>query len=300
MNIDSKPGYHKPSNLIEVIEQANIGATAREIKATDALEQIHMKVVEINVHDKATWETEQSAEILLPFFGELAAQAYASRDEKRALDLNDPETRAEAIANIAEGDLSIADTVYAVMDGDHVVGFLVAEEVELPDAKNTCNLSIVVTHDGYRNRGIGKELERYLFSSEKYDVVTGCSSTPGAVKMRLEMGGQHGYTTYFCGFRNGQFGDAGTPEQHKRVERIGAEVTRSYVECGTTIPAKQIPKNFVIIHEDIGGLPPVRREDIHFGDDDARLQETFEKALLPLQEKKLPHTVHGVLVSIKE
>lgn len=219
MGLDTRQ-RDQPKNLKETIEWASIGATISEIATTERINEQGLTVFRIDVHDKDVWASEQSAEVLLPYFGELATQAYASRDEKRRLDLNDLETRAEAIANIADGDLSIANCVYCVMDKDRVVGFLVAEEVELSDTKNACNLSIVVTHDDYRNLGIGKELERHLFSSEKYDTITGCSSTPGAVIVRMDIGEQYGYTTYYCGYKNGVYESLGPPEEQKRIEHI--------------------------------------------------------------------------------
>lgn len=298
MGIDSKAGYYKPKTLQEALEALNldIGATVHELEKTEALEREGITAIRLDVQDMQTWETELAAEALLPHLGEIAWQAYTPKDEQRTFDINDVGMHEEALYSIFEADISFSNRVYIISHNEKAVGFLAMNR---EDDSRECSINLVVTHPDFRGKNLGKELLRYVFSSGEYDVVAGASSTPAMVKTRLEVGKECGYTGYYCGFKEGEFGVRGTPEEQKRVSETSDRITKEFVDAGNTIDPKNIPENYIVMQEDMG-IPPIRPQDIQFAESDTTLDKTFREALLPMQQKFGKQTVYGILLNIRE
>lgn len=295
------PESSEKKGLREDLERLDLGFDIVEIEPMETPEGGEgKKVFRIDVKDKEAWGAQESAEKLLPYFGELAWQAYRPKGDKTVFNPDDPEMRQRAISDICDGDLSVADHVYVVADGEKIAGFLAFEDIDLGGDKKGCFINLTVVDSHHRGSGLGGELYRYVFSSREYDACLGCSNTPSAVKLRLNVGKQCGYSGFYCGFKDGQYGQLGTQEEQRSVRELSAKATEMFVDCGTTVPKEEIPENFIVVRQDVGPIPPIKQEDLKFGAHDAGLRETYENYLMPTQERLLPHTAYGILLNIKE
>ncbi len=283
--------------LREKLELLDVGAEIEELPARESLEG--KKSLRLRITDSEKWGSEESAKKLATYFGELAWQAYRT-DPKNQFDPENPKNQKEAVEDIFEGDLSEADHVYVIHEGERVLAFLSTEDVELDEGKRGCLIGLNVVHRGERNQGLGKELYGYVFESGEYRAVMGCSNTPAAVKARLETGKQYGYTGYYGGHREGIYGKQGTPEQMEEMQKLSGIMQEIYSDAGSTIPLEEMPEHTIVVRKDIGPIPPLKEKDIHFRPEEEGLDETFRKWLLPAQKKHLPHTTYGILLNIRE
>ncbi|NUM25669.1 MAG: hypothetical protein HUU49_03545 [Candidatus Buchananbacteria bacterium] len=289
----------QPRNLKEILEGLALPAQIIELDSSTEAEAKNQKSFRIDITDREAWDNEETAEKLTPYLGELAWLAFSDRNEKRKFDLNDSEMRAKAKDEIFTSDVALADHIYVIAEGERALGFLAANDWELPDNERGCVVGLTVALREERGKGIGKELYHKVFGSGEYDAILGCSSTPAAIKNRLEVGKEHGYVGYYCGFKDGEYGNLGSEAQQAKVQQLSQELVKDYVDCDVTVPPDEMPKNFIVVREDIGPIPPVKESDIRFDGTNLALDQTFRESLLKTQEKFLPHTVYGNLINFK-
>ncbi len=98
----------------------------------------------------------------------------------------------------------------------------------------------------------------------------------------------------------GKYGDRGTTAEQNHVASLSRAITQEYIDCDVTVPAEQLPANFIVVREDIGPVPPMRESDIKFGKGDEDLEETFRKSMLETQKNFYPHTAYGILLNVRE
>ena len=290
------PEAGPPNVFKERLEGLNIGATVVELPSSEALGE--NRLLRIDITDAEKWGSEEGARKLVPFFGELAWQAFR-KERKEEFEITNAVHQKEAIEDMDKANFSETDHIYVINDGERAIAFLAVEDIELEDDEKSCLVSLSVVHQERRNEGINKELYRCIFSSGEYETVLGCSNTPSAVKARLQMGDEYGYTGYYCGWKNGWYGEHGTEEQEERVGKISRDIQEIYAESGTTIPLEDMPKHTVVAREDVVPIPPLKETDINFGPGDAGLDGTFRNWFLPMQEKNLPNTTYGILLNIR-
>jgi hypothetical protein len=288
-------------NFKENFESLNVGANVTELESPEALKG--RQLFRIDVTNQKRWASKKSSEKLLPTFGNIAREIYADRDDEQKYDPQDDEMVETAVESMYNSDLGESKQVFVVVEGDKVVGLLGSEDVKMENGENGCLVDIVCVDRDHTGQGISHELYKNVFAERKYDVVIGVANMPGAVKNRLAVGEEFGYDGFYCGYRNGEFGNQGSAEEQDYIRKTSKETTKMYVDSESTIPAEQIPENYVVVMEEIVPIPPLKQEELKFGPEDAKLQETFEKGLLATQseihEKRQPDkdTVYGILIN---
>lgn len=312
MGLD-QPVYDQPKNLRDILDQLPLGARIRDLEPTPALKAAGLTVFCLDVEgfgeEDIQWQKKETATSLVPHFGELVWQAYGSKDEKRPFNPKDNAMKKKVLGDIEDGDLGAAQHVYVVAKDNKAVGFLATCDYELENDKKGCYGFLMVVERELRSQGIGSELARCMLAAENYDFLAGVTNTPGAVKMALSRSKEFGFTPFYCGLENGEMGKPGTPDQQKMVRELSAMLTEEFVEQGGTIlhdkkgkgvPKATMPEGYIVLRQDYGPIPPLKREDINLGPEDATLKDTFEQVLLPVQEQHLPNTVYGIILCIKE
>jgi len=250
----------------------------------------------LQVTDFKKWQSRENVENLLPYFGQAALQVYNERENTPEFDLSDQKNKEEAIENFTENELGINSTTYIIAENGRLIGFLTGTATEI-EGKQIFNLGLSFISPKKRNSGIGKELYKNVFKRENYEAVLGCSSTPAAVKHRINAGKEAGYTGFFVGYKNGIFGDKGTPEQQALIEKYSRYIQEEYEQ--TSIPLSESPANYVVIRKEIYPIPPLEEKNLHFLDKDS-LAPVFYNDVLPIQAKYLPHTVYGILINLRD
>src|SRR3989344_1626718 len=166
-SVDQKMGgfEHRESAVTfrDRLERLNLAAEGHDVEPTEALRG--KTVLRLDVTDAERWSSKENAEQLLPYFGQIAYQAYAERDDKRPFNLDDPEMRAEAFDHIYDADLTCARSVYVVAEGERPLGFLTLEDLSSEAGRQAGLVGLVATDREARNQGIAKELYRYVFNS---------------------------------------------------------------------------------------------------------------------------------------
>lgn len=285
------------SPLMERLAKSVEGMELEPLRTTEAL--AGKNVFKVTVTDKEAWNNPGNSEQLRLFLGQTTWEAFSQREGGPDYDPADAEQRAETLDIITTGDLSESDEIFVAADGEQVVGYITTSRVELPDEKKGCVLGLSAVNKEYRSKGIGRELYGRLFAEGNYDAILGCSATPAAIKTRLALGKENEYETYFCGFKDGRYGDRGSTEEQERIKMLTEKTREPYIDSDVTIPPDQMPQDFIILREG-EGLPPITRADVDLSRLDKGLAETFDKYLLPTQEKMPKDTVYGVLISQKK
>jgi hypothetical protein len=254
----------------------------------------------LKITDLKKWTSRENVENLLPFFGQAAMQVYSLRENTPEFDLNDPEIREKAIANFAENELGINDTTYVIAENGNLAAFLTGSEAVV-DNQKVFNLGLSFVSPDQRGKGTGKVLYKAVFTEGDYEAILGCSATPAAIILRLNMGNEFGFTGFFAGYKNGVMGDKGTPKQQDLVEKFTEYVQKEYEE--TSIPLEDLPKNYVVVRADVEPIPPLTRENLHFKEGDHQAAVFYED-VLPTQAKflegKNKGTAYGVLINFRD
>ena len=285
------------SPLMERMVTSVKGMNIESLRTAEAMAD--KNAFKITVTDREAWNDPENSEQLRQFLGQTTWEAFSQREGGPDYDPADAEQRDETLDIITTGDLSESDEIFVAADGERVVGYITTSRVELPDDKKGCVLGLSAVNKEFRSKGIGRELYDRLFAEGNYDAILGCSATPAAIKTRLALGKKNGYETYFCGFKDGNYGDRGSAEEQERIKMLTEKTREPYIHSDVTIPPDQMPQDFIILREG-EGLPPITRAEVDLSRLDRGLAETFDKHLLPTQEKMPKDTVYGVLISQKK
>jgi len=255
---------------------------------------------EIKITDKEKWQSPEEMEKLVDLFGDLIKKLYGSRENPPTYDKNDPVTRQEVLKIISnpEGEIGCADSIIVAADQDKIISFIASEKLELEGQENLGYLALAATTPEERNKGYGTELLKKSLEQNKFDAVLGISHTPAMIEIWQNAARETGYTNFFCGHKDGIFGDRGTPQEQKEVARLHESFVQLCREEEVLIEG-EMPPGYIVVDVEIGPIPPLQAAEVKFPQD-SPLKETFEKGLLPTQAGRLPHTVYGIFLSIKE
>ncbi|MFA6322546.1 MAG: GNAT family N-acetyltransferase [Candidatus Buchananbacteria bacterium] len=256
-----------------------------------------MQAFEIRVKDKDKWQTEEEMKKLVDSFGDLAMKAYGSRENPPVYDRNNPESVAKALEDIADGDISIGDRVFVVSDNEKVVSFLVVEEFDTSDERKLGYVALNVTAPDQRNKGYAAELLREYIKNGDAEIIMGISSTPAAIQIGHNIAKEFGFQNYFCGYKDGVYGDRGTPEEQAEIDKLHKEIETEWRKAEVTIE-DEMPAGYIVIDEKNGPIRPLKAEEMKFPQG-SPLEKTFREGLLPVQEKFMPHTVYGIDLAIR-
>ncbi|MDP2586157.1 MAG: hypothetical protein Q8P32_00070 [Candidatus Komeilibacteria bacterium] len=256
-------------------------------------------VLRLDITDKELWESPDEARKLVPAFGKMAYEVYGSQGKRAPYDPSNQEmVEASLQDDIVDGDISLADKMFIVAKGDKVAGFLVLSFEELNETEKTAYVPLTIVDPEHRGEKLSKELYRMAFAVEGISAFTGFSARPEAVKNRLEIGKEFGFTGFYAGYKDGQFGEMGTPEEQAKVKELTDLAMGEAETAKEKKRRKETPYGYVVYDKSVNPIAPITESDLKFEAGDP-LGRTFREGLLPVQEKFSPHTVYGALINIK-
>jgi hypothetical protein len=286
---------HKGPNIKDKIEQDLEGIAEIADHKIPGLE--HMDVFEIRVTDKDRWGSKETAEKMIVPFGEVIFESVKSRKDPRVFTMGNTKL-VESLTNnvlMEGGDIASSDKVYVVANKEKIIGFYTLGYTSLKDGSMLAIEQLVGFMPDFRNKNIASSLFELIYKNEDVGAFASITHTPGAVKSLLKTGKQFGYTGFYCGQKNGEFGQKGTEEENVRLHEISEILRNEYKE---TSVQGEIQEGYVVINRAINPIPPLAEDELRFSDGDP-LGETFRKGLLQVQKKYNPHSVFGMLINLK-
>ncbi|MFH0776901.1 MAG: hypothetical protein V1936_04825 [Patescibacteria group bacterium] len=257
------------------------------------------EVLQIDVTDSEIWKSQANENSLVRLFGKLSTVAFAPRDRKINWNPTDPKIYQEAVANLNE--ICESDRIFVAMKDGKAVGFASSLTSDGPQNSHVADLMLTVVDPNSRGTPIAKELNQ-LFFSQNVDAFVAISHNPAAVKNFLAAAREKNLNSYFCGQKNGKWGELGSDQEMKKMSELDEDVKTSYRH---EYPGRVIDSELGYVGikrtnntNEIQPIPPVTAEELNFGSDNS-VKETFEKGLLAQNAKYAPHTMYGTLIAFR-
>lgn len=255
-----------------------------------------LDVFSLKVVDQKKWGSKEGMNKLVETFGPLAFDAFEPRKGNKEYDPNDPEMLTGAQDSV-ESNIKPADRMYVIADQDQVKGFISLECWPLKDGTKAMYVHLVSVDRESQNQGLNKELYRLAFTEAEISAFLGISFRPEAVKNRLAIGEEFGYTGFYAGNKNGEWGNLGTEEERERIEELNNLMLKKSEEWDILVD-KETPPGYAIWQGD-STLSPLLAEEVKFSENDP-LKEVFQKGVLKLQKECAPDVAFGILINLKE
>lgn len=256
------------------------------------------KFIEIHVTDEPKWRSEKYLRKLISPFGEILFHAYGDRESNEKWRPDDPDFIEDFFReNLVGTDLSLSDRIYVVAEQGRVQGFISTHSSLLEDGTPADQLMLIAVQPDQERTGLGKSLYKFTLEHLDSDVAYGVSHTPSAVRNGISVGADAGWSTYYCGHRNGDSGIDLTPDERLLVDKVQSHAKQQAAtddEIGHF--QKGLPDEY-ISYGDIG-IPPRRMEELRFRLDDP-LRRTFEDLIRWQTENRPEHCIYGMLTLVR-
>jgi len=272
------------------------GAEIKDLEVNPEREILKGKdVFMIEVTDKDVFQTQAEIEKMVGPFGKVVFNEFEPKENPRSYDAGNPEMAKNA-AELIEFNICHSDRIIVVSEGDKIIGFFAIEFLPMENGSRAAYVALTMVDGQEQKKGYNKEMYNLAFEQRDVSAFVGISFVPQAVSNRLKIGNENGYDGFFCGFKNGVRGDLGSPEEQAKVEELSRMMVDKSIEEKVLING-DIPKGYVVWQKALA-MDPIRKEDVNFSPGNP-LTETYEKELLPTQEKYAPDTVYGILINLK-
>lgn len=282
------------------LEQKLAGiATVEDVKNLPNSELLKGKeVFAIKVKDKEKWRSDENFKNLVPAFARILHDVFEERDAESRSDF--PIDDSKFVEHLLEeyfrySDIAEADTIYAIAEGEKVIGLYMDKDFEIEGFNNARYSLLTCVDKSRRDKGYGELLSRINFANADADVIVRLTHTPAAVRNRLNTGNEYGFNSYFCGYRDG---DRSKPLSDREMELLamakrGIDAQTTEYELGGLQDG--VPDAYVSYGTE--GISPRRMEEVNFPEGNP-LRETFQE-LVDWQQKNRPDDcIYGTLIHI--
>jgi hypothetical protein len=251
-------------------------------------------VFSIGVEDEKAWLSKKECSKLSDIFGELVYNRFESEPGSPRFNKLDKEMKEAAYEYVREN-LSFADKIFVISDKikEKIIGFVSESFWENKQEEKVAFINLVMVDEQYEGKNYAKELLKMVFEQEDIQAVIGASLAPQAVKNRLTVGEEMGYSGFFCGEK--VYGGAASPEEKEKAKELNQLIIDSYKEWEYFDNERQ-EEGFVVITPE-NAMYPCREDQLHFSPEDP-LGNIFKNKLLAKQAEA-DGTVYGALISLK-